>query len=100
MGGFPPPSHRRKASHTSYRWPPTARAARPGRTASGRPPPPAPTPSPANLSGDHTPSAAGGGHSQYDPDVQHELLEATDRMYGRLSDGATAAAPVPLQTHV
>ena len=34
---------------------------------------------------------AGGGHSQYDPDVQHELLEATDRMYGRLADGPTAA---------
>ena len=31
---------------------------------------------------------AGGGHSQYDPDVQHELLEATDRMHGRLAPPA------------
>ena len=33
---------------------------------------------------------AGGGHSQYDPDVQHELLEATDRMHGRLADAGPA----------
>ena len=26
----------------------------------------------------------GAGHSMYDPDIQHELLEATDRMHGRL----------------
>ena len=34
---------------------------------------------------------AGGGHSQYDPDVQHAaLLEATDRMHGRLADAGPA----------
>mmetsp|Transcript_23695 Transcript_23695/g.71075 ORF Transcript_23695/g.71075 Transcript_23695/m.71075 type:complete len:419 (-) Transcript_23695:16-1272(-) len=27
---------------------------------------------------------SGGGHSHYDPDIQHELLEATDRLHARL----------------
>lgn len=32
---------------------------------------------------------AGGGHSQYDPDVQHELLEATDRIYDVIAPDAS-----------
>ena len=42
------------------------------------------------LAGAGTVLVAGGGHAQYDPDVQHELLEATDRMHGRLADAGPA----------
>ena len=53
------PALRQRGARASYRWPRAARAARPGRTASGRRPPRAPTPSPARPYEDHKPSAAG-----------------------------------------